>query len=305
LIRTGESGLPCGVAFRYGEVTMSGGALGRGYTWKKLQERGLTYDGRDIEAIERARAGARPRRQQIADRERTVSRAPRTVSHARGGAVNDRPIGGAIREAVAERDGQEVKSQQHTAWRSAPRGDQASGQSGLSEAEANITRREQGQPIRCESVVDESPIGGFTTPYGITETFNFDPHIPEYATPVFIHGARGVEQPATAARESRRAGLGGERRVNNATHIDNDDLARTAGVNIFGDLSPSDASDLTIGFRDGIREAIRETDEYMQDYWLEDAQYQASTALDLTESVEADVEAEMEVETIIADLLIL
>jgi hypothetical protein len=49
----------------------------------------------------------------------------------------------------------------------------------------------------------------------------------------------------------------------------------------------------------------------MQDYWQEDAQYQAPTALDLTKSVEAgvsvvaDVEAEMEAETIIADLLIL
>ncbi|MDQ3818832.1 MAG: relaxase/mobilization nuclease domain-containing protein [Acidobacteriota bacterium] len=298
--RLSEDGIPCGVAFRYGDVTLSGGALGRGYTWKKLQERGLTYDERDFEAIERAGERAGTRRQPTADQERTISPATRTISDAGRSEVNDQPIGGAIRETDVEYDGREVQSQQYSASSGVPRGSHKSNQAGLPDAEANSISGEE-PANRYESIADESPWNGFTISCGDTQAFNSNPN-EGIVNSSFTRSFSGMEQSATITRGNQESGLGqagGQVRVMDVCNGDN--LTHAGDDKRLYELSPSDST--VHDFRNRIRDAIRDMDTYMHDYLQEAVQYQASITVDPIESTGASVDAEVEVEDSIIAIL--
>ncbi|MCP9495192.1 MAG: relaxase/mobilization nuclease domain-containing protein [Pyrinomonadaceae bacterium MAG19_C2-C3] len=52
-------GFPQGIAFSFKDATMSGTTVGRGYRWKSLLERGLSFDEKDLEAVRQADDWAR------------------------------------------------------------------------------------------------------------------------------------------------------------------------------------------------------------------------------------------------------
>lgn len=56
-------GSPQGIAFGFRDAAMSGTTVGRGYAWKSLLERGLTFDEQDLEAVRQAGERARIERQ--------------------------------------------------------------------------------------------------------------------------------------------------------------------------------------------------------------------------------------------------
>jgi Relaxase/Mobilisation nuclease domain len=305
IFKVSADGVPSGVAFKYRDVVMSGGALGRGYTWKKLQERGLRYDERDIEAVERTGEGARPRRQSITDQERAVGRVPRTVGDAGRGAVHDQPVGGAIREAVREHGGREAQGQQCAARPSVSRGDHQPSQAGLSEAEANNGGvGGGGNALRYESIADRPFPDNITTPRPGSAIINFDPNIADHTEHGFLRGPGGVEQSTAVPGGSEAAALAGATRLNMPMDIVNSDLIRTASDTAFDDPSTPYPAAAIDGFRDGLREAIRGVDDYMKDFWQEDAQYQSAIPIDLGEISETSVKVEIEAEAII-DIMML
>jgi hypothetical protein len=303
IFRLDEDKVPSGIAFRYGEAVMSGGALGRGYTWKKLLERGLTYDRRDIEAIERAGEGARPHKQPITDRERTVSRTTRTISNAGGIEINDRSIGGAVRETVTECDGRDIQSQQYATRPGASRRDQSSDQARLPEAEANRGVGED-STIRYEAAESYSILDGLTTPQTGTGAINPDANL-FTNTFDFARGYNYMGLPTTVAGGNPGNELLGATGLERA--LGNDiasDLGDT-GANVLDGLAPSEPSTVLDGFRDGLRETIREVDDYMQDYCQEDVQSQTSIMVDPVELIETGVEAEAEIQAVLEELMIL
>jgi Relaxase/Mobilisation nuclease domain len=305
IFKVSADGVPSGVAFKYRDVVMSGGALGRGYTWKKLQERGLSYDERDIEAVERTGEGARPRRQSVADQERAVGRAPRTDGDARRGAVHDQPVGGAIREAVREHGGREAQGQQYAARPGVPRGDCQPGQAGLSEAETNNgSVGGGGNALRYESVADRPLPDGITTPRPGSAIINFDPNIADHTGHGFLHGPGSLEQPAAVTGGSEAAALAGATRLNSPLGVGGDDLTRNANDNIFDNPSTPYPTAAINDFRDGLREAMRGVDDYMKDFWQEDAQSQSAIPTDPEEISETSVTVEIEAEASI-DIMLL
>lgn len=59
-------GFPNGIAFGFRDVALSGTIVGRGYAWKGLLKRGLTFDAQDLEAVKQASERAQIERRQKA-----------------------------------------------------------------------------------------------------------------------------------------------------------------------------------------------------------------------------------------------
>lgn len=76
--RLDTEGLPVGIAFGFGKAAMSGSTVGRGYAWKALLERGLTFTEQDIEAVRQVSKRAQHERQLVAakDLNAVVTAAP-------------------------------------------------------------------------------------------------------------------------------------------------------------------------------------------------------------------------------------
>jgi hypothetical protein len=307
IFRLNENNVPCGIAFRYGDTVMSGGSLGRGYTWKKLQERGLTYDERDLEAIKRARERAGQSRQSIADQERTVDRAARTVSYAGRNTVDDRQSGARIREATIEYDERKAEGQQRSTRPSAARRDQPPDQAGLSEAKADsLSTGGEAPTSNYGSVGDETLLDALAT--GQTDPFciNINSNIRGRANTELLFNASGMGQSTVIAGNSQgiepmeAVGLNGVADGSVGNNLDGH-----SGTQFSDNLSTSDTTSLTRGFRDGMREALRDVDNYMQNYWQEDAQYQSAIAVDSVELAEDGAEAEVEIEEFIEEIMLL
>lgn len=301
IFRLNEDGAPCGIAFRYGETVMSGGSLGRGYTWKKLQERGLTYDERDFEAVKRAGERAGQSRQSIADQERAVDRAAPTISNSGRGAVDDKRSSARIREAAVGYGERQTDGQQHTSRTSAQRGDQPPNQTGFPETEANRISNDGKAPTANYG----SPNGDtFMDACGSSQTdpfcINVKSNVPVPAnTELLLNPSRMGQSPASAENSPgiefmEATGFTGPADVSGATNADVHSGARVSKT-----FSASDPNFLTRGFRDGIREALNDVSNYMQDYWQEEASYQSAIAVDPVELAEEDAEAEVEIEEFI------
>jgi hypothetical protein len=311
IFRVGEGGAPCGVAFSYGGVAMSGGALGRGYTWKKLQERGLSYGERDVEAVKRSGEGARPRGQSVAGQERAIGRAARPVGDAGRSVVHDRTGGGAVQEAAVGRDGREDQGQQYSTRPGAPRGGRQPGPAGLPEAEAT-----NGGGGVFSAACHESAAGGpfqdgLTMPQHDLATIDFHPDIGGYTDYEFILGLGGMEQSAAGLEGNQQlertqwGGLGRPSRPNILSDVGAvNNPIHAAGVESMDYPSSPNPAAGTSGFRDGVREAIREVDDYMKDFWQEDAQYRAAIPTDIGEVAGSGADVEIETEAII-DIMML
>jgi Relaxase/Mobilisation nuclease domain len=306
IFKVNEDRVPCGIAFRYGEVTMSGGALGRGYTWNKLRERGLTYDERDVEAVERASQRAGQSRQSVTGRKRAVDQTTRTIGDAGRGAVNDSPSRGAVREKTVDYGGREAQGQQHAARPSVARGDRQPDQAGLPEAEANYAGSGgEAATVSYEPSADEPVLEALSTPQSSPFLINTNPNVPGHMDAGLRLGPTGMEQSAAVAGGNQGIEMAGAIRINSAMDLCGGDLIHAAGANGLDNLPTPDSTSLTSGFRDGLREAICDVDDYMRDYCHEGAQYQSAVMINSVELAETGVEAEVEVEEIIEEVIML
>lgn len=300
IFRLDENGAPCGVSLRYQDVTMSGSSLGRGYTWKKLQERGLTYDERDIEAVKGASQRAGQGRQPVADQERTVDGAARTVGDAGRSTVDDRPSGGAVREADREYCRREDQGQQHAARPSLPRGDNQPDQAGLSQAEAdNVSIGGESSTGSYQQATDETLLDALAKPQ--TDPFFIDtsPDLSNYFNPGFSTNPSSVGYPGAIAEESQANGVAGYNRAIGPLDVCGVDPVLNSSVCEVGNQPLAASASNTSDFRDLIRDAISEVDAYMQDYWQESVQCQAFVTIDPIELCETSAEVEVEAVEII------